>query len=490
MQALDGARPDAVAAAHASGRLTARERMAGLLDADSFVEYGPLAGETSEVDDTSPADGLVAGSGLIDGQPVVAASYDQSVHQGTQSARNQRKLSRLIYLANTHRWPFVCFVDGDGARRDEPLRPPPIVAATGVRWDLYDGLAELSGWAPTLAIVSGRSIDGHAGIAMLSDFVVATEDSEFGSWGPSGGNGDPTLRSVADYAASGDVHLVVADESAAIAAARRYLGYCLQEFPTGEKSPTHDEIISLIPDDRRRPYDMRKVIAAFADADSVMELSPGWGRAMLTAFARLGGRSVGIFANQPASSIAGAIDSDAADKAARFVELCDAYEFPLISFVDNPGYMVGPQAERDGMARHHARPLSALHHRTVPLYSVQLRKAYGLGPSAMSGFGSSRVVPELRLAWPSVESGGMSLEGAAYLVKRKEIHAAKSREEAFRIRNEYADQRRAVASGLRAGRSFSFDDIVDPLDTRDLIRSMVERVPRSLGPKKHPIDPR
>ena len=488
-QSMDAARPAAVEAAHAAGRLTARERMATLLDPDSFVEYGALAGETTEADDASPADGLVAGSGLIDGEPVLAASYDQSVHRGTQSARNQRKLSRLIYLANTHRWPFVCFVDGDGARPDEPLRPPPIVASTGVRWDLYDGLAELSGWAPTVAIVSGRSIDGHAGIAMLSDFVVATQDSAFGSWGPDVVEGEPTVRSVADYAASGDVHLLVDDEATAIDAARHYLGYFLQDFPDGEVSPTHDEMRSFIPDDRRRPYDMRKVIAAFADAGSVLELSPGWGRAMLTAFARLGGRSVGIFANQPASSVAGAIDSDAADKAARFVELCDAYEFPLISFVDNPGYMVGPQAERDGMARHHARPLSALHHRTVPLYSVQLRKAYGLGPSAMSGFGASRVVPELRLAWPSVESGGMSLEGAAYLVKRKEIHAAKSREEAFRIRNEYADQRREAASGLRAGRAFSFDDIVDPLDTRERILAMVKRTPRSLGPtKKHPID--
>ena len=465
--------------------------MSTLLDPESFVEYGALAGETSEVDDASPADGLVAGSGLIHGEPVVAASYDQSVHHGTQSARNQRKLARLIYLANTHRWPFVCFVDGDGARRDEPLRPPPIVASTGVRWDLYDGLAELSGWAPTVAIVSGRSIDGHAGIAMLSDFVVATAASAFGSWGPSGAEGDPIVRSVTDYAARGDVHLVVDDESAAIVATRRYLGFFLQEFPSGEASPTHDQLRSFIPDDRRRPYDMRNVIEAFADADSTIELSPGWGRAMLTVLARLGGRTVGIFANQPASSVAGAIDSDAADKAARFVELCDAHEFPLISFVDNPGYMVGPQAERDGMARHHARPLAALHHRTVPLYSVQLRKAYGLGPSAMSGFGASRVVPDLRLAWPSVESGGMSLEGAAYLVKRKEIHAAESREEAFRIRNEYADQRREAASGLRAGRSFSFDDIVDPLETRERIRTMIERVPRALASrKKHPIDPR
>jgi acetyl-CoA carboxylase carboxyltransferase component len=195
-------------------------------------------------------------------------------------------------------------------------------------------------------------------------------------------------------------------------------------------------------------------------------------------------------ASQPAVD-GGVIDELAAVKVGRFVELCDAYELPLVAFIDNPGYMVGPDAERNGIARHHARPLSALHHRTVPLYSVQLRKAYGLGPYAMSGFGSARLLPDLRLAWPSVESGGMSLEGAAYLVKRKEILAAASPEEARAIRDAYADTMRDAASGLRAGRSLAFDDVVLPTETRDRVIAMLERAPRTFGPrKKHPIDPR
>ena len=213
---------------------------------------------------------------------------------------------------------------------------------------------------------------------------------------------------------------------------------------------------------------------------------------MVTALARLGGRSIGIFANQPLSPSAGGIDSVACDKAARFVELCDAYELPIVSFVDNPGYMVGPDAERGGIARHHARPLSALHHRTVPLYSVQVRKAYGLGPYAMSGYGSSRLVPELRLAWPSVESGGMSLEGAAYLVRRKEIQAAATPQEARAIRD---DVRRAAARrGLgRAGRA----DLL--LRRRRAARGDAAPDPGHAGPgapgpgrrpRKHPIDPR
>ncbi len=478
-----------MASIHKAGHYSARDRLFKLLDAGSFIEYGALAGQTSQVDDTAPADGLVAGTGLIAGKPVVAASYDSTVLNGTQSDRNQRKLGRLIYLSKTHRWPFICFADGDGARVDDPLPTPPIAIAPRGRWDLYDGLAELSGWAPTVTIVSGRALDGHAGIAMLSDFVVATKNSLFGSWGTSDLLIEPVIRAVEDYERTGNIDMVVEDEAAAISAVQKYLSYYLVELPDGEPSASHAEIASIIPENRRSPYDMRKVIDAFADADSVLELGAGWGRSMLTMLARLGGRSVGIFANQPKSPLAGAIDSDAADKASRFIELCDAYELPLISFIDNPGYMVGPQAEQEGMARHHARPLSALHHRTVPLCSVQIRKAYGLGPYAMSGFGSSRVVPELRLAWPSVESGGMSLEGAAYLVKRKEIHAAATPGEALAIRDNYAEQMRDFASGLRAGRNFMFDDIVEPGETRTRIKSMIARFPRTLrSHKKHPID--
>ena len=185
------------------------------------------------------------------------------------------------------------------------------------------------------------------------------------------------------------------------------------------------------------------------------------------------------------------IDSAAADKASRFVEWCDAYGLPLISFVDNPGYMVGPDAEREGIARHHARPLSAIHHRTVPLYTVQLRKAYGLGPFAMSGYGSSRNMPELRVAWPTVESGGMSLEGAAYLVKRKEIRDAADPAKARTIRDQYAEEMRDVASGVRAGRTFSFDDVILPEETRPLVASMLRRSNRVLPAEKvHSIDTR
>lgn len=489
---LDVARPDDLAAIHAADHLSARERIDRLLDDDSFIEYGALAGATTRVEDEGWADALVGGVGLIAGHTVVVASYDITVASGTQSDRNQRKLAKLMYLAVEHRWPFLCFADGEGARPDDPFPGPPIAVSPRGRFDLYDGLAELNGWAPTVCIVSGDCAEGHAAIAMLSDFVVATQDARFSA------HGGP-WRAAQDFAKSGDVDLLVTNEAEAIDKARDYLEmYLVSTTDDPEPATEAASIADFIPENRRRPYDMRKVVRALADCDSVLELGASWGRSMFTAIARIEGHVVGIYANQPKSPLAGAIDAAAADKAARFIELCDAYEYPIVSLIDNPGYMVGPKAEREGIARHHARPLAALQHRTVPLYSVQIRKAYGLGPYAMSGWGSSRRMPELRLAWPSVESGGMSLEGAAYLVKRKEILAAKDQEEALAIRDAYAEKMRDASSGLRAARSYQFDDVITPSATRQRIAAMLHRTPRILelgvgghsSLKKHPIDPR
>ena len=477
---------DARAAAYA-GASEARGQLVELFDAGSFVEYGLLAGRTSDVDDDAPADGLVGGVGEVDGHPVAAAAYARDVQAGTQSERNQRKLAKLVYLAMENRWPLVLFLDGDGARRDDPLPPPPIVNRTRARWDVIDGLAELSGWAPTIGVVSGRCLDAHAAQAFLCDAVVAVAGAEIGGTGAGG----EVTRSAEMYAGRGELDAVVEDDAAARTWVRDYLCFWTQTKTNGEIAPAHEKIGQIVPKNRRQPYDMRKLVEAFADLDTVLELGRGWAPSMITALARLEGRAIGIFANQPFSPRAGAIDSAAADKAARFVELCDAYELPLVSFVDNPGYMVGPDAESEGIARHHARPLSAIHHRSVPLYTVQIRKAYGLGPYAMSGYGSSRRMPELRLSWPSVESGGMSLEGAAYLVKRREIRAAADAREARAIRDRYAEEMRDVASGVRAGRTYSFDDVVLPEETRGRIGAMLDRVTAVRGTvKKHPIDPR
>lgn len=469
-----------------TGCPTARKAIDLLADTGSFTEYGLLAGRTTSVDDDGSSDGIVGGVCDIDGRPVVVAAHDRSVEAGTHSDRNMRKLAKLTTIAVSNRWPLVLFIEGDGSRPSDPRPAPPIVNYTRARWDALEGLTQMSGWAPTIAVVTGPARDSHSALAFLCDLVIATTNSDFGSLI------DPTTQMSSETAAArGDVDLIVEDVNEAVNATQRFLEYWYDDSPEFSAAASASTIGQIVPSNRRRAYDMREVIEAFADKASVYEVGAEWAQSLITVFARLEGKSIGIFANQPSSPRAGAIDSAAADKASRFVEWCDAYGLPLVSFVDNPGYMVGPDAEQEGIARHHARPLSAIHHRTVPLYTIQIRKAYGLGPFAMSGYGTSRKMPELRVAWPTVESGGMSLEGAAYLVKRKEIRDAEDPVKARNIRDQYAEEMRDVASGVRAGRTFSFDDVILPEETRPLIASMLRRSKRALPSEKvHDIDTR
>lgn len=476
--AYDAARPEMVAARHAAGHLTARERIALLCDAGSFIEFGVQAQARPDQFD-APADGLVAGVGHVAGSPVALASYDYSVERGTQSELNQSKIERLMGIALEHPWPFVCFADGEGTRPPDAQMEFQALGGRG-SIGLLDGLCELSSWAPSVAVVSGPCLDDHAAIPMLAEFVVATAGSVMG----------PVTAPlpVEVRAQWGDIDRVEADEPAAIATVRRYLALLQHDLPAGDASPTADTIRAILPENRKRAYDIRKVVRALADAESILELRPQWGISMVTCLARLGGRTVGIFGNQPLSKLAGAIDADAADKMGRFIELCNAYGIPLLSLIDSPGFHIGPEAERGGIARHHLRTLSAIVNRTAPLYCVQLRKSYGLGPLVMTGFGGRRP-PELRLAWPTVERGGMSLEGAAFLVKRTEIMAAATPEEAQQIRDDYAAVLRARESGVRAGQTFAFDEVIDPAETRDRLIAMLRLSGRpERGPKRGYVD--
>lgn len=432
-----------------------------LCDPGSFSEYGPLArrgieGKSSE---------LVGGIGRIDGHPIVVACSERPAH----SPVTQSRLDRLAALAVERALPFV-FVACGGEVTESSQAESRGLALGNSRIGLFDGLAELSGLAPTVAIVAGAATGQDATIPVMMDLVIATDGSSLGLE-----HGE--ARTAQFAALQGDVDLVVESAADAAFAARRYLLCILADHESGEASPTAAEIGAIIPENRRRAYDMRKVIAAIADAGSVLELRPTWGPSLITSLVRIGGRTVGVFANQPMSRIAGAIDATAADKMCRFIELCDAYAIPILSLIDSPGFHIGKEAERQGIARHHVRTLSAIEHRDVPMYCVQIRKAYGLGPLVMRG-SWGHLPPELRLAWPTVETGGMSLEGAAYLARRKEIQAAKTPEEARAIRDEYASILRARESGVRAGRNFSFDDIILPEETRERIIAMLELSPR------------
>jgi acetyl-CoA carboxylase carboxyltransferase component len=440
--------------------------MAALCDTGSFVEYGELArGAAAEA--PGQAASLACGLGRVGGHPAVVAAPGGG--QGALPAVSIAKLERVLFMAVENGWPFVCFIDGES----EPVGPGaggPGLGLGGTRIGLFDGLCELSGRAPVVSILEGTALDRYAAIAALSDFVVAVKGSLLGE-------SPGAALAVEEHERLGEVDLVVDDMAAAVKAARDYVNYLLSDEPAGAASPRAAAIAEIIPENRRRAYDMRRVIEAIADDGSVLELRPNWGTSMITSLARLAGRTVGIFANQPRSRIAGAIDADAADKMARFIELCDAYSVPLLSLIDSPGFHIGPEAERGGIARHHVRTLSALEHRDVPLYCVQIRKAYGLGPLVMRG-SWGHLPPEIRLAWPTVETGGMSLEGAAYLARRKEILAARTPEDARQIRDDYAETLRARDSGLRAGQNFSFDDIIHPAETRDRIIAMLNLKPR------------
>ncbi len=491
-RALDSARSEAVAKVHGRDKFTARERIAMMLDAGSFVEYGMLAVPANPAM-TGPADGLVQGFGTVVGHPVAIASYDYTVQGGTQTALNHGKFDRLIELVHDRRWPLITFADGGGARAHDLGGSR--MGLTG-RWGTFDGMAQLSGWVPTVSIVSGRSFAGNASIAGLSDCIIATRDSAIGMGGPPLVEGATGLKLTPDDIGPAEMHdrvggidLMVETEAEAIDAASRYLRYFLFDLPDGEVDPWAERIRSIVPSNRRRAYDMRRVIRAIMDRDSVLELRPTWAPQLITALARLGGRSVGIIANQPLSRIAGAIDSDASDKIARFIQLCDAHEIAMVSLVDNPGYMVGRPAEEAGIARHHARPIIAHQQRTVPLYTVQLRKAYGLGPAAM---GNSYAPRDIRLAWPTAESGGMGLEGASLLVNRDRIREVERDDpaEAKRLRDEWANEMRERNSAINAGRRYDFDDVILPEETRDVLIAMLRMTPRAplSAVKKHPVD--
>ncbi len=475
--ATDTARPEAVEARRKAGMLTARERIAALVDEGSFTEFGVQAESNPGAAGSVPGDGVVCGTATVDGESAVTVAFDASILEGTLSRVNQMKIERMVFLAIEHRWPFICFVEGAGERESE--------RSSGGSWSfgrigLFDGLSELSGAAPVVAVVAGKAYGPQAAIAMFADFMVATRGSMFGRPGAE--------VSVEEHELRGDVDLVVDDEQTAIDSVRRYLRFLAADDASGRPSAEAEKIDTIVPAQRRRAYDMRKVVDALADEDSVLEMRPNWGQSLITSLARMDGRAIGIFASQPKSKWVGAIDAEACDKMTRFIELCGAYDLPLISLIDSPGFAIGPDAEQAGIARHHIRTLNAIHYRRVPLYCVQLRKAYGLGPVVMRG-SAGRKPPELRLAWPTVETGGMSLEGAAYIVRRAEIHAAATPEEALAIRDEYADQVRQTQSGIRAGQNFSFDEIIDPLDTRPRIISMLrlsERPPRS--PKRFYMD--
>jgi len=476
---LDAQRPEAVARRHAAGQRTARENIAALCDEGSFIEYGALAIAAQRsrrtLDDLvahTPADGMVTGIGSVNGKlfgengtRCVVMAYDATVLAGTQGMRNHQKTDRLLGIALQQRLPVVLFAEGGGGRPGDTDMP--IVA--GLHVGTFASFARLSGQVPVLGIVAGRCFAGNAALLGCSDVIIATRHSNIGMGGPAmvegGGLGVFKPEEIGPsslQASNGVIDLLVSDEVEAVKAARQYLSY-FQGRAAAWSAPDATALRDALPENRVRSYDMRLVMQRVADAGSVLELRAGFGQGILTALARLEGRPIGLLASNPLF-LGGAIDHDAADKAARFMQLCDAHGLPLVSLVDTPGFMVGPEVEARAQVRHVSRMFVVGAQLRVPLLAVVLRKGYGLGAMAMAGGGFH--APVLTAAWPSGEFGAMGLEGAVQLGFRRELAAAPPGPEREALYQQLVEQQYDNGKAINMAATLEIDAVIDPAQTR------------------------
>jgi acetyl-CoA carboxylase carboxyltransferase component len=475
----DEARPEAVARRRKTGQRTARENVADLVDEGSFIEYGPLiiAAQRSRrsLDDLiarTPADGLIGGIGQVNGAlfddgeaRCVVMSYDYTVLAGTQGFKNHEKKDRMFELAEQWRLPLVLFAEGGGGRPGDT----DWVTPAGLHVMAFHYFARLSGLVPLVGIVSGRCFAGNAALLGCCDVVIATENATLGMGGPAmiegGGLGVFRPEEVGPMDVqrpNGVVDIAVADEAEAVAAAKRYLSY-FQGRLADWQAPDQRRLRRAIPEDRLRIYDVRTVIETLADEGSVLELRRDFGLGMVTALIRLEGRAMGLIANNP-THLAGAIDSDGADKAARFLQLCDAHDLPVVTLIDTPGMMVGPEVEKTALVRHCCRLFVIGANLEVPMFSIILRKAYGLGAQAMAG--GSFKTPFFTVAWPSGEFGGMGLEGAVKLGYRKELEAVEDPAERKALFEKMVAKAYEDGKALNTATYMEFDDVIDPAETR------------------------
>ena len=487
---LDAARPDAVARRHGKGMRTARENIAALCDAGSFIEYGALAVAAQrrrrDIDDlmrNTPADGFICGIGAVNGDVYpeqtgrcAVMAYDFTVLAGTQGMMGHKKLDRMLDVALQLRLPTVLFAEGGGGRPGDTDANTP----AGLDLHSFRRFAQLSGDVPLLGIVAGRCFAGNAALLGCCDTIIATEDANIGMGGPAmiegGGLGvypPEAVGPVSVQRRNGVVDIVVRDEAEAVDVAKKYLSY-FQGARADWQANDPRLLRGLIPENRLRVYDIRAVITALADTDSVLELRPDFGRGMVTALIRIEGRPMGLIANDP-RHLGGAIDADAADKAARFLQLCAAHGLPILSLCDTPGFMVGPDIEAQAQVRHVSRMFVVGANIDVPIFALVLRKGYGLGAMAMTGGGFHASV--FTASWPTGEFGGMGLEGAVRLGYRKELEAAA--DDAARA----ALYQKLLARQYEQGKATSMasfleiDAVIDPAESRRWILRGLQSLP-------------
>ncbi len=476
---LDHRRPDAVAKRRDRQQRTARENIADLLNIDSYIEYGPLVvapqRKRRTVEDlilNTPADGMIAGIGEVNADifseekaQCVVMSYDYTVLAGTQGGQNHRKKDRLFEIAKRWKLPVIFFTEGGGGRPGDTDG----MQVAGLDCLAFGLWADLSGIVPLVGINSGYCFAGNAAILGCCDVIIATENSNIGMGGPAmiegGGLGvyQPSdIGPIDVQTQNGVVDILVKDEEEAVAVAKKYLAYFQGTIPDWECEDQR-KLRHLVPENRVRAYEVREIIDTLFDSDSVLEIRKDFGLGIITSLARIEGIPVGVIANNP-SHLGGAIDSDAADKASRFMQLCDAFGLPIISLCDTPGFMVGPEAEKTGLVRHVSRMFVTARSVTSPTCTIVLRKAYGLGAQAMASGGFK--FPLFTVAWPTGEFGGMGLEGAVKLGYRKELEAIEDPEEREAAYQALVDRMYEVGKGLSMADHFEIDDVIDPSDSR------------------------
>lgn len=516
---LDAARPDAVAKRRKTNQRTARENIDQLCDPGSFVEHGQLVLTPGtglpmeEVIRKFPTDGMVTGVGTINGREFgeekgrsVVMAYDYTVLAGTQGAINHPKTDRMLELAEKWEIPLVLFAEGGGGRAGTGGKREGGKATTGagqgrdesayrpLDTPTFASMGRLSGLVPMIGITSRFCFAGNASLLGCCDVIIATRDSNIGMGGPAliegGGLGvfrPEEIGPIDVQIKSGVVDIAVEDEVEAVDVARQYLGY-FQGRTSTWTCPDQRKLRNIVPENRLRVYDIREVIRSIADDGSVLELREGFGLGMVTAFIRVEGRPVGLLANNPAY-LSGAIDSDGSDKAARFMQLCDAFDIPMLVLCDTPGMMVGPDIETTGLVRHCSRLFVTGANLTVPLITIVVRKAYGLGAQAMAG--GSFKEPFFTVAWPTAEFGGMGLEGQVKLGFRNELAGIADPEQRKARYDQLVDGAYQRGKAIPYAVSFGVDDVIDPADSRRWISRSLDAalpLPSRHGKKRRNVD--
>ncbi|MDA1148243.1 MAG: carbamoyl-phosphate synthase large subunit, partial [Chloroflexi bacterium] len=484
---LDENREWAVERRRRTGQQTLRESLAQLFDDGSFVEYGQLVlaaqrrrRSLEDLIEKTSADGMVIGIGSVNGDQfenpadrVALIAYDYTVLAGTQGQRNHRKTDRMIDVAARTRTPLVLFAEGGGGR-------PGDTDEGGGGSHTFAHFPQLSGLIPLVGISSGRCFAGNASLLGCCDVIIATADSNIGMGGPAmiegGGLGvfaPEDIGGMDVQVPNGVVDIAVEDEREAVEVAKKYLSY-FQGRTKDWVEPDQRVMRRIVPENRLRVYDIRQVIDTLADEGSVLEIRKGFGFGMVTSFIRVEGRPVGVVANNPAH-IGGAIDADAADKGARFMQICDAFDIPVLFLCDTPGIMVGPEVEKTALVRHANRMFVVGANLDVPFFTIIIRKAYGLGAIAMGG--GNFLQPLYSVAWPTGEFHGMGIEGSVKLGYRKELAAIEDPEERLRAYEERVAQAYEDGKALNRASLFGIDDAIDPADSRRWLAGLMKSLP-------------